>query len=127
MGRGNYNSTYRTGKRACMPVARDTAFGLQEVSDGEMAKNWEKIFKNTTPLKQLNKKHECTCNMREEITEEGHFLVEDECKFCNSPGKKVQIKMTDIEKKFSKRHMQKVQKFVIYGGNDIREITDRNA
>jgi len=110
-----------------MPKSRDTAYAAKSVSEDVFEKNWKKMVGNTTPLKQMNKKHECTCNMREEITEEGHFLVEDECKFCNSPGKRVQIKITDIEKKFSKRHMQKVQKFVIYGGEDVREITDRNA
>ena len=116
-------------KGDCMPKSRDTAYAAKSVPEDVFEKNWKEMAGNPTPLKQMNKKHECTCNMREEITEEGHFLVEDECKFCNSPGKRVQIKMTDIEKKFSKRHMQKVQEFVFYGKKttDIRDVMNRNA
>jgi predicted Mrr-cat superfamily restriction endonuclease len=129
MGRGDYRTKYKKGKYSSMPVARDTAFAEKTVPEEVFEDNWKKVFKNTTPLKQLNQKHECTCNLREEKTDRGLYLVEDPCKQHKSKGFRKLVKITDPKKGFGKFHMSKVRK-IMYGNGDvkdIRQVTDRNG
>lgn len=126
MGRGNWRTTYKKGKYGSMPVARDTAFAPSDVSDKVMTENWIKYVGNPTPLKQLNKKYECTCNYREVKEPDGLYFVSDECKNCNSLATKKLLRLTDIEKKFSARHIRKVQE-VFSKGDNIRKVMNRNV
>jgi hypothetical protein len=101
----------------------------KDIPENEFEENWENTGMNPTPLSQLNKKHECTCNSREEVTEDGHFIVEDACKLHGTEGRRIKIKVSDAPKKFSRHHMDKVKDWWIYGDNkcrNIREILHRN-
>jgi LAS superfamily LD-carboxypeptidase LdcB len=128
MPRGDYNAKFR-GKFGMNQLPSHNCVYVPQDNPEQFDKNWESAGLKTTPLKQMNKKYECTCNSREEQTPDGHFIVEDTCKLHNTKGRRIKIKVTDAPKHFPKHHMDKVRDYVIYGDRkmrDVREITDRN-
>lgn len=122
MGRGDYQTKYR-GKG--MPVSRDTVWGEQTVSEEEFAKNWEKAVGPVTHRPELTKP-DCTCNLREIHNHLGHFIVQQECIRCGSHYKMTRLKTTKKIPGHSNRQKKKVKEYVIYGNQDLNEVTNRN-
>lgn len=110
--------------RFWMPPSRDTVFVSSNINEKQLEDNWKKAFGSSRS--DTNGGWECTCNDREVKTKDATIYIKDDCAI-HGKGEKRRLVVTDIQKKFPKRHIQKLCKEVIYGNGEIRDITHRRT